>query len=66
MLLTSASPDGPARWEHVTFLLALALFMLRVVANDANHTLAFDDLAFVTDLLDGSSNFHDGLLRTER
>jgi hypothetical protein len=33
--------------------------VLRNFTNDADHTLATDDLAFVADWFDGRTNFHD-------
>jgi len=37
---------------------ALALFVARVLAYDANHAPATNDLAVLADGLDGTSHFH--------
>jgi len=38
--------------------LSLPLLMFRIDANDTHHTLAVNDLAFVTHFLYRSTNFH--------
>ena len=38
--------------------LALALLMLRNDADDPHNSVALDDLALITNLLDAGSNFH--------
>jgi hypothetical protein len=40
------------------YLLTLALLVARVGADDADNTLALDDLALGADGFDRSSNFH--------
>jgi hypothetical protein len=39
--------------------LALSLFVARVLTNHPNHAITANDLAFVANLFDGWSNFHD-------
>jgi hypothetical protein len=42
-----------------TYLLALALFVARVSANDVDHAATAHDLAVLADLLDRGTYFHD-------
>jgi len=42
----------------MVLLLALSLLVLRVLADDADHTAAPDDAALVADLLHGRSDLH--------
>ena len=45
---------------------ALALLVLRILANDHNAALAFDDLTLFADFLDRRPDFHEqNLLRAD-
>jgi hypothetical protein len=46
----------------VSYFLALPLLVLGILANDANHALAMNHLALVTNWLYGCTNLHFKLL----
>ncbi len=43
-------------------ILSLSLLVLGINTTHPNHSFAVNDLAFITNFLDRSSNFHEGVL----
>ena len=56
MLGVRGPRGGAGLWNGLG--LALALLVARVLADDADHALATDNLALDADLLDGCSDLH--------